>query len=418
MATSSPDTRTYDGGLSRRDVVRWRNALFVVFALSGLSIATWLGRVPSIRDLLHASTLEMGFLAGGISIGSILGVTLSSHVIARLGAQRTAVTALMLVAAGLIAAGLCASLGAGFWAILIGMAVFGFGNGTLDVAMNVSAAANERVLGRTVMPLFHASFSLGTMIGAILSAGAELIGMPVALHVSILAVVIAAVALVVTRWFQSENLGHAVEGADAGPTPTGWRSRLAVWTMPGTIFIGLIVLGMATAEGSANDWLALAMVDGHGVTNAAGTTILFVFLTAMTVARVAGTPLIDRYGRVLMLRASAVSAIVGLLLVILSPVVWLAVVGVVLWGFGAALGFPVGLSAAADDSRNAAARVSAVATIGYVAFLVIPPVIGFLGEHFGLLHALFAVLVLIVIAAFASGAAREPSRRPPSRGSL
>ncbi|BDZ48766.1 hypothetical protein GCM10025867_10070 [Frondihabitans sucicola] len=291
------------------------------------------------------------------------------------------------------------------------MAVFGFANGTLDVAMNVSAAANERVLGRTIMPLFHASFSLGTMIGALLSAGAELVNLPVAAHVGILALVIAAIALVVTRWFQSEDLGHAVESTESAPPETGWRSRLAVWTMPGTILIGLIVLGMATAEGSANDWLALAMVDGHGVTNAAGTTILFIFLTAMTVARIAGTPLIDRFGRVFMLRISAVSAIIGLLLVILSPVVPLAVVGVVLWGFGAALGFPVGLSAAADDSRNAAARVSAVATIGYVAFLVLPPVIGFLGEHFGLLHALFVVLILIVIAGFASSAAREPSRR-------
>lgn len=411
MATSSLDTRTYDGGLTRRDVVKWRNALFIVFALSGLAIATWLGRVPSIRDLLHASTLEMGFLAGGISIGSIVGVTLSSHIIARFGAQRTAVGALMLVAVGLIAAGLSASLGAGFWAILVSMAVFGFSNGTLDVAMNVSAAANERVLGRTIMPLFHASFSLGTMIGALLSAGAELLDLPVAVHVGVLALVIAAIALVATRWFQSEELGHAAQEVDEAPTATGWRSRLAVWTMPGTLLIGLIVLGMATAEGSANDWLALAMVDGHGVANATGTTILFVFLTAMTVARIAGTPLIDRYGRVFMLRASAVSAIVGLLLVILSPSVPLAVVGVVLWGFGAALGFPVGLSAAADDSRNAAARVGAVATIGYVAFLVLPPLIGFLGEHFGLLHALFVVLVLIVLAGFASGAAREPSRR-------
>lgn len=336
---------------------------------------------------------------------------MSSHVIARLGAQRTAVAALMLLAVGLIAAGLSASLGAGFWAILVSMAVFGFSNGTLDVAMNVSAAANERVLGRTIMPLFHASFSLGTMVGALLSAGAELLDLPVAVHVGVLALVIAAIALVVTRWFQSEELGHAVDEAGDAAPGTGWRSRLAVWTMPGTLLIGLIVLGMATAEGSANDWLPLAMVDGHGVSNAGGTSILFVFLTAMTVARIAGTPLIDRFGRVFMLRASAVSAIVGLLLVILSPAVPLAVVGVVLWGFGSALGFPVGLSAAADDSRNAAARVSAVATIGYVAFLVLPPVIGFLGEHFGLLRALLVVLVLIVVAGLASGAAREASRR-------
>lgn len=414
MATpSSLDTRTYDGGLTRRDVVRWRNALFVIFALSGLAIATWLGRVPSIRDLLHASTLQMGFLAFGISVGAIVGVISSSHIIASFGAKKTATGALLVVAVGLIVAGISATLGAGFWAILVGMAIVGFGNGTLDVAMNVSAAACERVLGKTVMPLFHASFSLGTMVGALLGAGAERLSLPVAVHVSTVAVVIAVAGVVFVRRFQSEELGHAAQTDAAGAAESSWRGRLAIWATPGTILIGLIVLGMSTAEGSANDWLALAMVDGHGVSNAAGSSILFVFLTAMTVARVAGSPLIDRYGRVLMLRLSAVSAIVGLLLVILSPVVWLAVIGVVFWGFGAALGFPVGLSAAADDSRNAAARVSAVATIGYVAFLALPPVIGVLGERFGLLHSLFVVFALIVVAGLVSGAAREPSRRRP-----
>ena len=188
-------------------------------------------------------------------------------------------------------------------------------------------------------------------------------------------------------------------------------SAARAWLEPRTLLIGVMVLALAMTEGTANDWLAVALVDGHDVSHAVGVAGFAVFVLAMTAGRFAGTGLIDRFGRVFMLRASAVSAIVGLLLVILSPVVPLAVVGVVLWGFGSALGFPVGLSAAADDSRNAAARVSAVATIGYVAFLVLPPVIGFLGEHFGLLRALLVVLVLIVVAGLASGAAREASRQ-------
>ncbi|HWR85633.1 MAG TPA: MFS transporter, partial [Rhodoglobus sp.] len=76
----------------------------------------------------------------------------------------------------------------------------------------------------------------------------------------------------------------------------------------------------------------------------------------------------------------------------------------------ASLGFPIGMSAAADDPRNAAARVSAVATIGYAAFLVGPPVIGVLGEQIGILYALLVVLVLCALGAFLAGAAREPQR--------
>ena len=138
-----------------------------------------------------------------------------------------------------------------------------------------------------------------------------------------------------------------------------------------------------------------------------------VFVTAMTVGRLAGATLLDRYGRVRVLRASAALAILGLLMFIFIPTLWLAIVGVVLWGLGSALGFPTGMSAAADDPRIAAARVSAVATIGYCAFLIGPPVIGFLGEHFGLLHGLLIVAVLIVVAGFASGSARKESRAWP-----
>jgi len=414
MTSPTAETRSYDGDLTRQQVVRWRNALFVVFGLSGLAVATWLGRVPAVRDVLGATTLEMGLLVTGLSVGSIVGITFSSHLIAALGARRTVLASLGTVAVGLTIAGLSTDLGVGFVGIVLGLAVFGLGNGLCDVGMNVSGAAAERVLGKTVMPLFHAAFSLGTMVGALLSAGAEALDVPVSVHVIVLAVAIAATALVVTRWMQSEDLGHApVEGDAAGASGSsgGWRSRLAVWRTPGTVLIGLIVLGMATAEGSANDWLALAMVDGHGLENAAGTVVFFVFVTAMTITRVAGSPLLDRFGRVPMLRFSAVSAALGLLLVIVAPEPWLAIVGVVFWGAGSALGFPVGLSAAADDSRNAAARVSAVATIGYVAFLAMPPVIGFLGEHVGLLNGLWVVLVLIAVAGLASGAAREPSRR-------
>ena len=414
MTSPTAEKRSYDGDLTRQQVVRWRNALFVVFGLSGLAVATWLGRVPAVRDVLGATTLEMGLLVTGLSVGSIVGITFSSHLIAALGARRTVLASLGTVAVGLTIAGLSTDLGVGFVGIVLGLAVFGLGNGLCDVGMNVSGAAAERVLGKTVMPLFHAAFSLGTMVGALLSAGAEALDVPVSVHVIVLAVAIAATALVVTRWMQSEDLGHApVEGDAAGASGTtgGWRSRLAVWRTPGTVLIGLIVLGMATAEGSANDWLALAMVDGHGLENAAGTVVFFVFVTAMTITRVAGSPLLDRFGRVPMLRFSAVSAALGLLLVIVAPEPWLAIVGVVFWGAGSALGFPVGLSAAADDSRNAAARVSAVATIGYVAFLAMPPVIGFLGEHVGLLNGLWVVLVLIAVAGLASGAAREPSRR-------
>ena len=110
-------------------------------------------------------------------------------------------------------------------------------------------------------------------------------------------------------------------------------------------------------------------------------------------------------------RPGLVSAAVGSLLVVLGTTA-LAFVGVVLWGVGASLGFPVGMSAASDNPVRAAARVSVVSTIGYVAFLAGPPVIGWLGDHVGVLRSLLVVGVLALIVLPLVGATRAV--RPPS----
>lgn len=392
--------------LTRRELTRWRNAVFVIFALSGLSISTWLSRTPNVRDLLHASTSQMGWIVFGIAAGSIVGLTLSSHALARFGPRRTIVVCLVGTAIGLLVAGYGASALGNPVVVVLGLMIFGASNGACDVAMNVEGAANERALGRTVMPLFHAAFSGGTMVGAGLGSLAERIGLPVLAHVCVTLLVLAGGALISVTRLQPHPDAPAAEAKSEG-----WRDRLAIWKDRRTLLIGLIVLGMAFAEGSANDWLALAMVDGHGVSNSGGALILGVFLTAMTIGRVAGVKMLDRFGRVAVLRATALLAVAGLLVVIFAPTP-IAIGGVVLWGLGASLGFPVGMSAAADDPATAGARVSAVATIGYIAFLLGPPMLGFLGDDFGLLKALLLVLVLVAIAGVTSAAAREPAARP------
>ncbi len=400
--------------LTRPQIVAWRNAVFAIFALSGVALASWVARTPSIRDVLGASTFQMGLLVFGLALGSIVGLTTSSHVLARIGSATTIRISLLAVAIGLVITSIGAST-ASFAVVAIGLAIFGLGNGTCDVAMNVEGAANERALHRTVMPLFHALFSGGTIVGAALGAAAEFAGLSIVAHLVIIAALIAAGALFAVRYLQPDpavaaaELASLEQPAGDGTGKSAGRSRLGIWRDRRTLLIGLIVLGMAFAEGSANDWLALAMVDGHGVGNATGALIFGIFVTAMTAGRVGGVWLLDRFGRVPVLRVSAVFAGVGLVTVIFAPMAWLAAVGVVLWGLGSALGFPVGMSAAADDPVNAAARVSAVATIGYLAFLCGPPLIGFVGEHVGLLNALLLVLVLVAIAGIVSPAARKPA---------
>jgi MFS family permease len=170
------------------------------------------------------------------------------------------------------------------------------------------------------------------------------------------------------------------------------------------------VLGFTLAEGAANDWLALSLVDGYGARHWVGVLGFTLFVAAMTLGRLGGPVVLDRFGRAPTLVASAAAVSAGVLVVVSSGVAALAVVGIVLWGLGAALGFPVGMSASGDDPARAARRVSVVSTIGYGAFLGGPPMLGFVGDHVGTLRSL-----LVIVVAMAPAALLVLSvRRPPS----
>jgi MFS family permease len=175
------------------------------------------------------------------------------------------------------------------------------------------------------------------------------------------------------------------------------------------------VLSFALAEGAGNDWITVALIDGFGASAELGTIGFAVFLAAMTACRWFGPHLLERFGRVASLRALAATAVVGLLLFGLGSSTPVALVGAVLWGLGVALGFPVGMSAAADEPEAAAARVSVVSSIGYCAFLAGPPVIGLVGEHVTVPRALLLVAGLLVLTCLIVGAARPP--RPEVRSS-
>lgn len=396
----------------RPGIAAWRNALFVIFFACGLAMASWAARIPAIGATLGLSTGEVGVLLFGVAVGSIVGLIISGHVVSIFGARRVITVVMVIAPIALTFAAIGVTVFQSFVLTGIGLIVFGAGFGTCDVAMNVSGAANERALGRAIMPIYHAFFSGGTIAGAGIGALAEAIHLPLPVHIGILAAIII-VAVIIAQAFLLPEVDPQAHVSEEHSAPSTWRSRLSIWREPATLFIGLIVLGMAFTEGSANDWVSYASVHGHGTTRATGAIVFGVFVTAMTIGRVLGVRFLDRYGRVPVLRGTAVLAAVGLILFIFVPVFWISTVGVVLWGLGASLGFPVGMSAAADDPRRAAARVSAVATIGYVAFLVGPPAIGFLGQQFGILHGLLLVLVLAAIAGLASPAAREQKSALP-----
>lgn len=374
-------------------------ATVLVFGLNGFVFATWVARIPSVASTLDLNNSQIGGLLLLLAIGSMLALPLGGFVTGKVGNGNAVRVGGVTCAAGAVLIS-TALLATSVPLTGVGLFIFGIGVALWDVAMNIEGAEVERRRRRTIMPQFHAAFSGGAFVGALVGAGLAVVGIALPAHLFTVALCSAVIALLLPRHFLPiTTAAHQQE--------TESPKRGSAWKEPRTLMLGLVVLGAALTEGAANDWIAKATVDGLGTEAAAGSVMFAVFVGAMTTFRFFGGRFIDRYGRVPVLRISLASALAGLLIFVFGPNVWICGFGAILWGAGAALGFPMGMSAAADDPERAAARVAVVSTVGYTAFLAGPPLLGFLGDVVGIRTALLAVGVVVIASLLTVGSARE-----------
>ena len=394
-------------------------ATYVAFAGAGFGFASWASRIPQVKTRLDLDPSQVGLVLLSLAAGSVISLPLAGPIVARFGSRRTVMATGVLGGVGLVVVAF--GYRVGVVPVVAGLFCWGTASGTWDVAMNVQGAVVERLLGRSIMPRFHAGFSLGTVVAALSGAAMVALGVSVTVHLAIIGVIVAVAVPSLVRDFvpdsadaldaaavTREPTGAAGPGEqDAVPPTRAWDS-LGAWRERRTLLVGLFVLAFAFAEGTGNDWISLATIDRHHVAPALGTLVFAVFLGAMTSARWFGPAALDRYGRVPVVRVQTVLAIVGLVLFVFGPGIEVAFLGALLWGVGASLGFPIGMSAGADEPASAAPRVGVISTIGYCAFLGGPPLIGFLGQQSSVPHALVAVIVVLLVAATITGAVRPP----------
>ncbi|WP_404291756.1 MFS transporter [Glutamicibacter arilaitensis] len=375
------------------------------YLASGLLISALVSRLPAVRDALELDHANVGLLLLCLSAGSFLSVALSGQAVLRFGATNVMRGAASIAGSSLLLVGVSSGALGSTW--LTGAFLFtqGLGTASWNVASNVQGAAMERALGKSVMPALHGFFSIGTVLGAGIGAGAAALGLPLQYHYGAMGLLIVGTVLCSARYFGEDFARTARTGS--GP------SLKAAWKEPQTVLLGVLVLGMALAEGAAGDWVALALADGYQSSAAVGAIGYGVFVSTMTLTRLLSGDLILRLGRVRMIQASAIAALAGVLLFAFGGSLPLAFIGLAVWGMGVALTFPLAMSAASDDPLHAATRVAVVSTIGYGAFLGGPPLLGLLAGVIGLLPALGSISILVVLAFCLSSnmAGYRPSER-------
>ena len=386
----------------------------------GFGTSAWLSRLPDVRDDLGLTPATIGTMLLIASLGSLLTLPTSGPIVTAIGARASGRIGVSIWAIGVSCAG-AGALHASIPLATLGLVLLAAGNGLWGATMNIEAGLVQAAVRRTVVPIIQAMYAVGMLSGALLGALASQLGLPLGVHLfGLAALELIACGTAVGFYLTKEEVASiapvkdtdSAEGEEASSKKTKGLTRVA-WREKQTVLIALMVMSAGLVEGAANDWLNLSMVDGYGFSTAAASAAFAFFLLMMTIMRFASPRLEARLGAPALLRITFFGAVVGLLLVAFAPHHTLAVAGVALWGIGASLGFPLGISALSTDPVMTPARVSVLSTVNYGAALIGPPLLGIIADHIGYHRALAFVALPVLLAIVLAG--QVPDQRGRTR---
>jgi MFS family permease len=387
-----------------------RAATFVYFVLDGTLMGLWLVQIPAVEKRVGISHATLGSLLVLLGLGAFLGMQVAGRLADRLGPRVVVPVAGVLCAASLVLPGLARDP----WALAGALLVFGFGNGCLDVSMNAHAVHVERAYRRPILSAFHATFSIGGVIAALIGARTTSAGVSPAATLGVAGAVGIAVALLPARSLLGDGANSPGSGAAAAESPAfaaaglpaaQGKKRAAV---PRRIWIlAALALMCMLCEGVANDWSALEAKTVLGAPAATASFAYGTYAATMTIGRLLADRVSRRFGSAAVLRYGAATGAAGLIIVAFSPWIWLTLAGWAVFGLGLSGCVPQLFSAAGHtDPASSGTNVSRVAGLGYLGMLAGPAVIGWLTRLTALNHTFLLPALLLVIAAVAAGILR------------
>jgi predicted MFS family arabinose efflux permease len=403
-----------------------RVATFVYFVLDGTLMGMWLVQIPAVEKHVGISHATLGSLLVLLGLGAFVGMQVAGRLADRLGTRLVVPASGVLCAVSLVLPGLAREP----WALAGALLVFGFGNGCLDVSMNAHAVHVEKAYDRRIMSAFHATFSVGGVIAALVGSRATNAGLSPAATLGAAGAAGIVIALLPARSLLAPapiapTSPPFTTSLTSPPSPTspapgsaaadrlGRAPAAKRRTAPGRIWIlAALALMCMLCEGVANDWSALEAKNILGAPAATASFAYGTYAATMTIGRLLADRVARRFGSAAVLRYGAATGALGLTLVAFSPWIWTTLVGWAVFGLGLSGCVPQLFSAAGHtDAAAAGANVSRVAGLGYLGMLAGPALIGWMTRLMGLNHTFLLPALLLVAAALAAGVLRTGSER-------
>ncbi|MBC7631987.1 MFS transporter [Aeromicrobium sp.] len=368
-------------------LARARSSTFAFFALNGFTLGMWVVHIPEIRDRTGTSTVMLGYLLLLLGGTAFAGMQVGGRLIDHVGSRVVLVVGGLGLSIALIGPAMATSTAG----LAVALGVFGAINGVIDVAQNAHAIEVERAYGRPILSAFHAFFSLGGLLSAIIGGSLLALGTDIRLSLGLAG----ALGIIITLTARRALLAPAVVPLDAstgggdgdsGRRRAPWSSRVVV--------LALLAFALLLSEGVAYDWSTVHLHDSLDASTTTAALAFGAFSVTMTLVRLVADRIVARIGAAAYVQRAAIVGAAGLLGAALAPTQVIAIVAWGVFGVGLAGCVPQFFSAAGNiDPAAAGTYLARVTGVGYLGLLAGPAIIGIL-THWVPLTTAFAVPII------------------------
>lgn len=346
--------------------------VFGAFFVYSFCMGSMFPRLPDIQRAMGVGEGQLGLALVGSAVGTLISLTFAGRIIERIGYRRTLLFAIPLLSM-LYALAMWANGPLMFFLLLIPV---GLTIGAIEIIINIEADRVEHAVGKRIMSRAHAFWSLGFFSAGMVGAFVAQMGISPQLHLIAMIPVVLVATLVILGQFQPAP-HRATSSTDETP-------RLARPTTAIMLLVGVCLSAMLM-EGAGIDWSAIYMRDIFGAEPFWAGFAVAIVAGSQAFARFFADGFVDRYGPVRVARILLFILGIGVVIVFLAPSAWAAYLGFAMIGIGSSALFPLAMSAAAQRTdRPAAINVAALAQFSFTAFLLGPPLLGLIAEHYGI----------------------------------
>src|ERR671913_846679 len=337
-------------------------AIAAVFFVNGVTLASWISRIPTLAERLHLSPGQVGLALMALAAGALVAFPTAGRLVDTRSSAFTVVCFALVMILSLPLVGVAPQL----LTLFVTLFIVGFGNGGMDVSMNAQGIQVERVVGRSIISSLHGCFSLGAFMGAAIGAGVAQLGAPPLIHFLGVSVFGLAALSWIRRWLIPDTKDPRKSDAAAAfalPPRSLW-------------LLGALALCASVGEGAIADWGGLYLRDVLGTGSSVAALGFAAFSVAMLAGRFSGDALVQRFGAPRLVRAGGTLAALGLGGALLLNQSGIMLIGFAAVGLGLSIVYPLVFSAAGNHPTVSAGRaVASVATVGYGGFLAGPPIL-------------------------------------------